>query len=97
MENKMKFKKEFLQDLAYGEHDKNKVSIICDKIVGESRWAIKYEIVFKINDKYYMSHYSIGATEYTYDQPYEYEPEEIECDEVIPIEKTIIEYVLKGE
>ena len=89
----MKFKRDFLQDLVYEEHDKDKVSFIYDKIVGTSRWAIKHEIIFKIEDRYYISHYSEGSTEMQPEQPYEYEPDKIECVEVVPVEKTVIEYV----
>ena len=87
----MKFKKEFMQNLVWDDEDG--AEIIEDNIVENSRWSILHAIVFKINDKFYTSHYSVGATENQPETPYEYEDNEIECQEVIPVEKTVIKYI----
>ena len=80
----MLFSKEFLQDDG-GETVEN-------TITGKSRWAIHYRRVFKHEEKFYATTYSTGATEQQYDPPYEYEPDEIECPEVWPVNKTVVVY-----
>lgn len=89
----MKFKKEILQELAYGDVDG--YDIIEHKMTGHTRWSLQYSMIFKFEDKLYKTSYSTGATEYQDEDPYEYEPDEIECPEVIPVEKTSIVYEVK--
>ena len=86
----MKFTKEFLQELANGNNEYSEV--IKDDIVDTSRWAVHYIMVFKLDGKFYETFYSRGATEYQDEDPYEYDDDVIECDEVFPKEKTIIVY-----
>jgi hypothetical protein len=76
----MKFSKEFLSDGSY--EDENTV---VDEIVGHSRWNVTHRRVFKFEGRFYETRYSKGATEYQEEQPYEYDPDEIECKEVFPI------------
>lgn len=83
----MLFKKEFLQKLGY-----KKDAIVEETILDHTRWSVVYQRVFKFEDKFYETVFSVGATEYQDESPYEYEPEEIECEEVFPVEKTIIVY-----
>lgn len=83
----MKFSKEFLQDEG-GE------TIEC-VITGKSRWALQYRRVFKHNERFYETHYSVGATESQEETPYEYDPSDIECAEVFPTQKTVTVYVLR--
>jgi hypothetical protein len=89
----MKFKKELLQELTYGDIDGYEV--IEQKMTGHTRWSLQYSMIFKFEDKLYKTSYSTGATEYQDEEPYEYEPDEIECPEVIPMEKTITVYEVK--
>jgi hypothetical protein len=84
IECKMKFSKEFLQDDG-GE-------TIFNEISGKSRWSVEYERIFKFEDKFYRTHYSVGATESQDERPYEYEEDEIECEEVFPHIETVIVY-----
>ena len=86
----MKFKKEFMQKVAYDEAEG--VKIIENNIVDNSRWSVIHKIVFSFNGKFYESSYSIGATEQQDESPYEYDNEEIECSEVKPVNKTTIVY-----
>lgn len=65
---------------------------VYDKIVGSSRWSLKYERVFTHDGRFYMTTYSVGATEHQDEQAYEYEPDEIECPEVFPVEHTVTVY-----
>ena len=85
-----KFNKEFMQAIAWNEQDDD-VQIIQNEIDGHSRWEIYYRVVFKYEEKFYASVYSMGATEQQDSQPYEYD-DEIECQEVFPIKKEITVY-----
>ena len=86
----MKFKKEFMQEVAYDEAEG--VEIIENNIVDNSRWSVIHKIIFLFKDKFYQSSYSVGATEQQDESPYEYDDEEIECSEVKPVSKTITVY-----
>ena len=100
----MKFKKEVLQDLLldseYQDSEDNptfELKIISNKIIGQSRWNTFHLMVFSHTSsegtKYYESQYSVGSTEMQYEGPYEYEPEEIDCPEVVPKEVIVVKYV----
>lgn len=53
-----------------------------ERIVDHNRWSVVYEIIFQDTDgKYYKTWYSIGATEYQDERPWEYDTE-VECIEV---------------
>lgn len=86
----MKFSKRILADLDWQTPED--FTIIYTKITGNSRWSISYERVFSYKDKFYETHYSVGATEMQDEGPYEYDPDEVECKEVFPKEKTITVY-----
>jgi hypothetical protein len=81
----MKFSKEFLLENAL----ENEIS---DKIIDRSRWSVTYRRIFEFQGKFYETHYSVGATEYQEECPYEGEGDEIECKEVFPTEVTVIVY-----
>jgi hypothetical protein len=80
----MKFNK---NDLKWETHE-----TVSDKIIRQGRWSVQYERVFKHEGKFYLTTYSVGATESQDERPYDYEPDEIECKEVFPVEKTVIVY-----
>ena len=80
----MIFKKEFLREFE-GEEIEN-------KIIDTTRWSIVKRRIFKHEGKFYETIYSFGATECQDESPYEYDKDEIECPEVVPVEKTIIVY-----
>lgn len=86
----MKFEKRWLQDLLWDDVDDGEV--IENRMVDTSRWSVHYDLVFKFGDKFYRTHYSRGATENQDESPFEYELDEIECEEVSPKEKTIVVY-----
>ena len=88
----MKFSKQFMQDLVYDDYDPNEVSIIENEIYETSRWSVLYEMVFKYQDKFYKTTYSLPATEQQDETAYEYEDDEIDCVEVFPVEKTVVVY-----
>lgn len=89
----MKFNKETLRNILYGEE--SDFIIIKDEIVDNTRWSIVHDLVFRqiSTDKYYMTDYSVGATEEQDERPFQYAAEEIECDEVEPREKMVVTYV----
>ena len=85
----MKFKKEFLLD----ELDLpwNDEIVVRNQISEQRRWDISYELIFRLEDKFYRTFYDIGSTEYQDESPWEYD-DVVECQEVEPYEKTIIDY-----
>lgn len=87
----MNFSRENLIDLVY-EEKIHGMTIVERNLVTKSRWTIYYGMVFEFEGKFYKSKYSVGATEMQCEDPYEYEPEMIECEEVVPVEVTTIEY-----
>ena len=97
----MKFKKDVLQELAYTSEKKGFVeddvvySVVKNEQVDSSRWSSHHDLIFIADDKFYSTYYSKGLTESQDESPFEYEPDEIECIEVIPVEKTVVvtEYV----
>ena len=94
----MKFRKDILQALAYG-YDEDNLEVIEDKVTGTARWSTQREMIFKCWDgagpdsfKFYRKGYQVGATEMQEERPFEYDPDEIECSEVQPVERTVIVY-----
>lgn len=65
---------------------------IYDKIIGHGRWSVHHERVFKYQGRYYLTTYSVGATESQDESPYEYDKGEIECPEVFPNEEVVTVY-----
>ena len=93
----MKFKKEWLQKLAYEDNDKDEVKIVKNEVYDTSRWSIHYELIFEFKGKYYRTYYSTGATEQQCEEPFEYEEDNIECEEVVPVIKNITVYETKNK
>lgn len=89
----MKFKKEDLLNALYESPEKLKE--ISDEIIGHSRWSVIHEFIFQevATGKFYRIEYSRGATEYQDEGAWQYEDDEIECEEVVPVEKTVTVYV----
>lgn len=63
--------------------------VVSTEMVDTSRWSIIYEMIFKYNDKFYRTCYSVGATETQDESPWEYE-DEVDCFEVHQVEKTVL-------
>lgn len=87
----MKFQKEKLKDLVSYCVPEG-FELVSDDITDTTRWSVLHYVVFKFDGKFYATGYSEGATEYQDESPFEYEPDEIECKEVFPVEKTITVY-----
>jgi hypothetical protein len=87
----MKFNKQDLIDLLEDDHgDFRKIK---HDLIDTSRWSLVYQMIFQYQEKYYQSVYRSAATEIQDERPYEYDPDEIECAEVKPIERTVIDFV----
>ena len=92
----MKFNVCDLGELAYG----GKVpgyEVISNSMVGSSRWDVHYRLVFKFDGKFYVHPWSRGATEQQGYDSFEFEGDQIECEEVFPraVVKTV--YLSKEE
>lgn len=77
--------------LPFDDNKEEGVEIIEDMITGTGRWSIRHRLIVKIKDKFYMTHYQVGATEQQYEQPWEYE-EEVEFIEVEKVEKIAFDW-----
>ncbi|MNJ09651.1 hypothetical protein D3C77_37990 [compost metagenome] len=71
-----------------------KLQLVHAELVGQRRWSNDYEAVFKDVEtgKFYQTSYSSGATERQDESPYEYDGDEIEFVEVVPVEVKTIKY-----
>lgn len=79
----MKIPKEELLDIIDSE------DVIRDRIVDNGRWTIRHEMIFNHHAKVYRVFYDVGATEQQEQYPFDYEPDEIECDEMHQVEKVV--------
>ncbi len=59
----------------------NRGIVESDEPIDTSRWSISHELVFKYEGKFYMTYYSVGATECQDESPWEFE-ESVDCFEV---------------
>ena len=84
----MKFKGQDLRDMVWG--DSESLTLIQDEIVGTSRWNTEHDVVFKFEGRYYRSDYRAAVGDGESDM-WSYE-EEVECNEVFPVEETITVY-----
>lgn len=67
---------------AIGEEEIEGFEIVEDNIVDTTRWSEIHTMIFEHEGKTYRSTYSCGATEMQDEAPYEYDDEEIVCEEV---------------
>ncbi len=89
----IKFTKTFLMDELGLPYDNDDI-IIKDKIIDTSRWSEIHELIFKHDGKFYSTSYSQGLTEQQCEQAWEFD-NEIKCQEVFPVEKTVTVYIPK--
>jgi hypothetical protein len=93
----MKFPKQFLIELACEDYDDDVVQIVHTSRGSPRRWVTPINLVFQYQGKLYRTTYETGNTESQDTSPYEYEPDEIECAEVVPKETTVVVYVNASE
>jgi hypothetical protein len=63
-------------------------NLIEDKVVGTGRWSTHHAIVFAHDGRFYSAKYSVGATEYQEESPWEYQ-DMVECTEVRQVEEIV--------
>lgn len=85
------FTKQFLKGVL--TQDIDDAEIISDEIVDTRRWSVEHELVFRFENKFYRTYYSVGATEMQDESPFEYDDDEISCTEVHPVQVITVEYV----
>lgn len=78
-----------MKELLYD--DVEDAEVLLDDVTGTGRWSLYHRLVFKYKDVYYETGYSVGATEYQDEGPWEYE-DQVECTVVEPYEKVTTEY-----
>lgn len=88
------FSKETLLDILH--EDISGYEIVENEVFDTSRWSTHYSLVFSHAGKYYSTTYSCGSTEQQDESPFEYEPDEIECYECLPVETVVVKYVAIG-
>lgn len=99
----MIFKTDYLRDCiisAYGEFeddDGNKINVISNEHSHSSRWEETRDVVFKFNGTVYGFSYSRGLTEQQDTRPFEYDGDEIDCEEMFPTEVKTIVYMTKKQ
>lgn len=87
---KRNFSKDFLVnelDLPYNDE-----IVIKDEIVEHSRWSVLHDLIFKHDGVLYQTNYTVGATEYQDESPWEFE-DDVDCYVVEAKEVTAIKYV----
>jgi len=65
--------------------------VIEDKIIGQSRWATRHQIIFEHENKTYRAQYQVGATEMQDECPWD-DVEEVICTEVEPYQVMVTRY-----
>ena len=87
----MKLEQQKALDILY-ENEGGKV--ILDTVHGHSRWSVSHVLIVEIDGRFYRTRYSVGATEYQDESPWQYE-KEVDFVEVEPKEITVIDYMEK--
>ena len=77
--------------IVWNDHDD--FETVETNIVDVTRWSIIYENIYKqkSSGKFFETSYSVGATEYQDERPYEYDGEAV-FEEVFPVEKLVTVY-----
>jgi hypothetical protein len=95
------FKEDLLELLDYGKGDKvlledqSEAEFISNRLTGNGRWALDYELLFRVDDKVYLANYQRGATEYQETYPFENDGNWVNCIEMEPYEVTVTKYRVK--
>ena len=84
---KRKFEAQFLLDEVLDNDD----VVVEDKITNTTRWSVIHKLVFKHENKFYQTSYSVGATEQQDETPWQ-DVDDVICVEVEPVEKIIVVY-----
>jgi hypothetical protein len=87
----VKFKGDFLNDML---DDGNKDVIAEDRVIDHDRWSVTHKTIFKHDGLFYSVFWMAPATEYQ-DVSRFGTDDDIECDEVVPVETTVTIYQKK--
>jgi hypothetical protein len=89
------FPREDLVELTYYEPGRGfgDYRVIEKSITDTGRWSIRYSQVFEYDGNFYLTRFSVGATECQDEVPYEDQGDEITVTQVYPVKKTVIAYV----
>lgn len=66
--------------------------VVLNEQFDTTRWSSHHELVFRYDDRFYQTTYSRGLTDHQDESPFQYEPDQIDCCEVEPVEVVKIEY-----
>jgi hypothetical protein len=91
----MKFKKSVLQLLADGFNVDDDFEVIQNELAVVLRWSTVHNMIFKYRGNFYRTSYRRGLAEMRNERPYEYQPEEVGCEQVWPHTKIVTEYLPK--
>lgn len=88
-----RIKKEDLQEVV-SDSETETLKKVSDRITGKSRWSLNHEFLFqeKATGRFFLVHYSEGATEQQDESPFEHDGEEIDVQEVLPVVRTVTVY-----
>ena len=93
MSYKLVLTSEEAADIVYNDSSKDgHIKVIEDRITSHSRWSVQHRVVlYHIpTDTYWQSHYSVGATEYQDESPWQhYSPK---FKQVWPYQVTVTQY-----
>lgn len=95
---KKKFKKELLEEILEGY--KEGYECVDDQFIRKSKWHLHHLFVFREpgqKETAWSVTYIVGATENQACDPFEYDPDEIECSLVRPTEITVISWIEVNE
>lgn len=92
------FPKEVMLELLWGDEYMDEdfhLVTVKNELVETSRWSTHHELIFRdVNeDRFYFVDYSKGATETQDESPFDYEPENIEVDEVYKVSQIVSTFV----
>lgn len=87
----MNISADLLRDAIWDDLADSPIELLDDQITGKSRWSDIHTMTFKFEGKYYQTEYRTGSNESSEERPFDY-VNEVECEEVKPVEKTTIVY-----
>ena len=90
------FPKEYLIRIL--DEDVEGASIVSDEITDQGRWNIQHEMIFKdVDGLFYVTDYSVGATEYQDERPFENSGDPIACVQVHQVPRTVLVWEAVGK
>lgn len=59
--------------------------VVRDRIIGHRRWSVDHELIFRRDGRLWRARYSVGATEYQEEGPFDNAPDPVGCIEVVEV------------